>query len=1104
MSSGGNPEADMQTNLAQMAQVVTGLTRLITQETAAPPAQSTANAQREAAEEERRAQRNQREAAEDERQVQRHLREEVAAQTRGLNDFRRHDPPKFLGDTDPEKADLWIQEIEKIFTVLRTPDAAKLDYAAYLLLGDAEYWWRGTRLILEANQEVVNWGSFKRVFLQKYFPVSAQEEKETQFLRLRQGTMSVAEYAAKLESLAKHFRFFKDQVNEGYLCTRFLDGLRNEIEASVRPLSIRQFQLLVEKCREIEAMQSRHGKRPVSGGPVKTGNSNQGSSEKGKQFQKKPYQRPQNKNRFSRMTGSLGAGPARPDQPTGVTCYKCGKDGHISTNCEIKGPICFNCNRPGHFARDCKAPKAEPTVTAARGSRPVDRARVYTMSGQVTAGTEGLIRGSGTIAGNLLSIVFDSGATHSFISMECVDRLNMHATTLPFDLIVATPADKSLIARTACLHCPVMFKDRVYYANLLCLPLRDLDVILGMDWLARYHVLLDCAQRAVVFPENGVAEYLNKNEMGTALREGYPEFLLLAYTEEERGIDILSMLVVQEFLDVFPSDVPGLPPKREVEFSIDIAPGTGPISMAPYRMAPAESSELKSQLEDLSSKGFIRPSVSPWGAPVLLVKKKDGKSRLCVDFRQLNKVTIKNRYPLPRIDDLMDQLRGAVVFSKIDLKSGYHQIRVKDADIQKTAFRTRYGHYEYLVMPFGVTNAPAVFMDYMNRVFSQFLDKFVVVFIDDILVYSKSREEHEVHLRQVLQILREKKLYANPSKCEFWLEEVKFLGHVISKGGIAVDPAKVETVMAWEQPRTVTEIRSFVGLAGYYRRFIEGFSKIVGPLTQLTRKDQPFAWTEKCESSFPLLKKRLTTSPVLILPEPGEPYEVYCDASLQGLGCVLMQHRKAVAYASRQLKFHERNYPTHDLDVAAVVFALKIWRHLLYGSTFTIFSDHKSLKYLFDQKELNMRQRRWMEYMKDYDFTLQYHPGKANVVVDALSRKAVHVSTLMMSQLRMIEEFRDFGLSVEVSPEKSSFRMVTISNDLSKEIRGKQLLDEQLVEKRTWIPLGKAPDLEVGTDNVLRCKGRVCVPNDEELRKRIIDEGHRSRLSLHPGTKKMY
>ena len=365
-----------------------------------------------------------------------------------------------------------------------------------------------------------------------------------------------------------------------------------------------------------------------------------------------------------------------------------------------------------------------------------------------------------------------------------------------------------------------------------------------MDWLSYHHVLPDCARKFVIFPEAGVSEFLSANQVGVYLKEGTQEFVSLASVEVTHEVRLEELPIVRDFVDVFPVDISGLPLERDIEFSIDLLPGTGPISIAPYRMSPAELSELKKQLEELLAKQFIRPSVSPWGAPVLLVKKKDGQSRLCVDYRQLNKVTIKNRYPLPRIDDLMDQLRGAAIFSKIDLKSGYHQIRVKAEDIPKTTFRTRYGHYEYLVMPFGVTNAPAVFMDYMNRIFNSFLDKFVVVFIDDILIYSKDRREHEEHLRQVLQILREKQLYANLSKCEFWLEEVKFLGHVISKKGIAVDPAKVETVLAWEPPKTVSEIRSFVGLAGYYRRFIEGFSKIVAPLTQLTRKNQPFAWTD--------------------------------------------------------------------------------------------------------------------------------------------------------------------------------------------------------------------------------------------------------------------
>ncbi|KAL0546333.1 hypothetical protein IC582_016240 [Cucumis melo] len=284
-------------------------------------------------------------------------------------------------------------------------------------------------------------------------------------------------------------------------------------------------------------------------------------------------------------------------------------------------------------------------------------------------------------------------------------------------------------------------------------------------------------------------------------------------------------------------------------------------------MAPAELKELKVQLQELLDKGFIRPSVSPWGAPVLFVKKKDGSMRLCIDYRELNKVTVKNRYPLPRIDDLFDQLQGATVFSKIDLRSGYHQLRIKDGDVPKTAFRSRYGHYEFIVMSFGLTNAPAVFMDLMNRVFREFLDTFVIVFIDDIFIYSKTEVEHEEHLRMVLQTLRDNKLYAKFSKCEFWLKQVSFLGHVVSKAGVSVYPAKIEAVTGWTRPSTVSEVCSFLGLAGYYRRFVENFSRIATPLTQLTRKGAPFVWSKACEDSFQNLKQKLVTTPVLTVPD---------------------------------------------------------------------------------------------------------------------------------------------------------------------------------------------------------------------------------------------
>ena len=287
---------------------------------------------------------------------------------------------------------------------------------------------------------------------------------------------------------------------------------------------------------------------------------------------------------------------------------------------------------------------------------------------------------------------------------------------------------------------------------------------------------------------------------------------------------------------MFPEELPGVPPEREVNLSIEVVQGTTLISRTPYHMAPTELKELKTQLQELLDKGFIRPSVSPWGAAILFVKKKDGTLRMCIDYRKINKVTVKNKYPLPRIEDLFDQLRGASVFSKIDLRSGYYQLRVKEDDVPKTTFRTRYGHYEFLVMPFGLTNASAAFMDLMNRVFRPYLDQFVVVFIDDILVYSKDAQEHEHHLRIVLQTLRENQLFAKLSKCDFWLKEVSFLGHIVSAEGIIVDPVKIEAIVNWKPPRNVTEVRSFLGLVGYYRRFVQGFSVIASSLTRLLRK----------------------------------------------------------------------------------------------------------------------------------------------------------------------------------------------------------------------------------------------------------------------------
>ncbi|KAK1653337.1 hypothetical protein QYE76_071142 [Lolium multiflorum] len=565
------------------------------------------------------------------------------------------------------------------------------------------------------------------------------------------------------------------------------------------------------------------------------------------------------------------------------------------------------------------------------------------------------------------------------------------------------------------------------------------------------------------------------------------------YTQLEIGLELNSLKevkiedipVVNEFQDVFPKELPGMPPDREIEFTIDLIPGTAPIAQPPYKMGPKELVELKAQIDELEQKGFIQESVSPWGTPVIFVDKRDGGRRMCGDYRNLNNVTIKNKYPLPRIQDLFDQVQGAGVFSKIDLRSGYHQIKIKKEDVPKTAFVSRYGHHEYLVVPFGLTNAPAIFMNLMNKIFMKYLDKFVIVFIDDILIYSKDKEEHAKHLKIVLQILREHQLYAKFSKCKFWLDSVEFLGHVLTKEGIAVNPSKVQSVLEWKSPKNAKEIRGFLGMAGYYRRFIEGFSKIAGPMTKLLKKNTPFVWTDECETSFQTLKEKLTTAPVLAVPEPGKDYTVYCDASKNGLGCVLMQDRKVIAYGSRQLKPHEHNYPVHDLELAAVVYALKSWRQFLYGSKCELYTDHKSLKYFFTQKELNMRQKRWLELIKDYELTINYTPGKANVVADALSRKSTENQPTeweIPKELRKeLEEAQILFIQGDTVGSIATMRIMDeMYSDLKYEIIRKQADDLFIQEEIKRIGEGKPPEFNLREFGSLYFQKRKCLkaPDD--------------------------
>ncbi|KAA3483679.1 reverse transcriptase [Gossypium australe] len=729
---------------------------------------------------------------------------------------------------------------------------------------------------------------------------------------------------------------------------------------------------------------------------------------------------------------------------------------------------------------------------------------VYAVHRREDGDAPDVITGTFIICGKPYFALIDVGSTHSYVACRVVETLVIASELSDREMTVVSPLGQTVVVNKMFQKVHLEIQGVIFSADLMELPFGEFDLILGMDWLVEHRAILDCADKrmelktsedeeVVMIGErrNYLSNVVSALKADKMVRKGCKAFLAFVSVLDTKEEGVSGVRTVRDFEDVFPEKLPGIPPDREVEFGIDLLPGTTPVSIAPYRTAPKELVELKVQIQELLDRGFIRPSVSPWGAPVLFVKKKDGTMRMCIDYRQLNKLTIKNKYPLPRIDDLFDQLKGAAVFSKIDLRSGYHQLKVKEVDIHKTAFRTRYGHFEFVVMPFGLTNAPVAFMDMMNRVVQPYLDRFVVVFIDDILVYSKSEEEHDEHLRIVLQVLREKKLYAKFSKCEFWLREVAFLGHVVSAEGIRVDPRKIEAVLDWKPPKSVAEVRSFLGLAGYYRRFVEGFSSIAAPLTKLLRKEVPFVWTDRQQESFEKLKRVLTEALALIQPEAGKDFVVYCDASHTGLGCVLMQDGKVVAYASRQLRPHEVNYPTHDLGLAAVVFALKVWRHYLYGEKSVIYTDHKSLKYLLTQKELNLRQRRWVELLKDYDCSIEYHPGKANVVADALSRKVVSDLRVMFAHLSLYD---DGSLLAELQ----------VKQPWLNEVKEGQLVDEELSAKLQQVQNEELEDYGINDEGVWCFKGKVCMPKDQELRQRILQESHSSPYAMHPGGSKLY
>ncbi|KAH9699581.1 hypothetical protein KPL71_024420 [Citrus sinensis] len=881
--------------------------------------------------------------------------------------------PKFNGE-DPSG---WIYRAEQYFDFKDIAPDQQVQLASFHLEGIALQWQRW----LMKFRGPLSWEEFTKAVLLRFGPTDYEDPSEA-LSRLKQ-TTTVATYQEAFKKLSHQI----DGLPQHFLVGCFVAGLRDDVRLDVKIKQPRTLADAIGVARLVEERNLLQRKARTSY-PFQTTSvmprtmPNTTASVLGPPPAQKKNQNSNNTPiSFRRITNQ----EARERREKGLCYY-----------CDEKFVPGHRCERPQLFMIE-DSPQFNCTNDEEAQHVPEHYDVIPEVSFHAIAGTTHpqTIRVQGKLKNKDVTVLIDGGSTHNFIDQAIVSKFRL-PVVCDKKLQVMVANREQIECAGQCQRLTLTVQGHLITADYYILPVAACQLVLGVQWLETLGPIeTDYKKLTMTFRKGeGIHTFRGMERAGMEALTG-KEFLNLQGTGfffqiipantnklNEYPPDLICLL--NEFCHVFqpPS---GLPPKRTHDHQIPLEPNTKPVSVRPYRYPYYQKNEIEKMVKELLQAGLVRPSSSPFSSPVLLVKKADGSWRFCVDYRALNTITVKDKYPIPVIDELLDELHGAKFFSKLDLRAGYHQIRVKGEDVSKTAFRTHEGHYEFLVMPFGLTNAPATFQSLMNDLFRPYLRRFILVFFYDILVYSRTWEDHLSHLRQVLDILSTNSLFAKESKCQFGVLQVEYLGHIISEKGVAVDPVKIQIVIDWPTPTTTKGVRGFLSLAGYYRKFIRNFGCIAAPLTRLLTKDG-FHWNKDAVAAFDQLKTALTSPPVLRLPDFSQRFVIECDASGIGIGAILSQQNKLVAYFSEALKGSALALSTYEKEMLAIIKSIRKWRPYLLGKPFTIRTDQKSLKYLLEQRITTPAQTRWLPKILGYDYEIEYKKGAENQGADSLSR----------------------------------------------------------------------------------------------------------------------